>query len=152
MSVGQICNRDTVIARKEDSIVEIAKLMRELHVGSVIIVEDAEDGVKPVGIVTDRDLVVEILAAQIDPDTVAIGDIMSYELTTAQENDGLWETLQRMRAKGIRRLPVVDGQGLLLGILSSDDLLELLAGELGELVRIINKEQEREQRVRGGLA
>jgi CBS domain-containing protein len=149
MSVGQICNRDTVIARKEDSIVEIAKLMREFHVGSVVIVEDVAEGVKPVGIVTDRDLVVEILAAQLNPDTVTIGDVMSFELTSAREDDGLWDTLQRMRVRGVRRVPVVDGNGNLRGILSSDDLLELLAGELGELAKLINREQEREQRVRG---
>lgn len=152
MSVGQFCNRDTVILRKEDSIVDAAKLMRGFHVGSAIVVEDSTGGVKPVGIVTDRDLVVEILAAELDPSAVAIGDIMSYDLITAREEDGLWETLQRMRIKGVRRIPVVDQQGLLAGILTSDDLLEILAGELTELVKIIGKEQEREQKARGGLA
>ncbi len=152
MSVGQFCNRDTVILRKEDSIVDAAKLMREFHVGSAIVVEDSTGGVKPVGIVTDRDLVVEILAAELDPSAVTIGDIMSYDLITAREEDGLWETLQRMRIKGVRRIPVVDRQGLLAGILTSDDLLEILAGELTELVKIIGKEQEREQKIRGGLA
>jgi CBS domain-containing protein len=152
MSVGQFCNRDTVILRKEDSIVDAAKLMRGFHVGSAIVVEDSTGGVKPVGIVTDRDLVVEILAAELDPSAVTIGDIMSYDLITAREEDGLWETLQRMRIKGVRRIPVVDRQGLLAGILTSDDLLEILAGELTELVKIIGKEQEREQKTRGGLA
>jgi CBS domain-containing protein len=152
MSVGQICNRDTVIVRKEESVVDAAKLMREFHVGSVVVVEDTEGGVKPVGILTDRDLAVEILAAELDPNAVAVGDVMSYELAAAREEDGLWDTLQRMRAKGIRRLPVVNGQGLLTGILTSDDLLELLAGELGQLARVIATEREREQSVRGGLA
>jgi CBS domain-containing protein len=151
MSVGQFCNRDTVILRKEDSIVDAAKVMREFHVGSAIVVEDSTGGVKPVGIVTDRDLVVEILAAELDPGAVTIGDIMSYDLVTAREEDGLWETLQRMRIKGVRRIPVVDQQGLLAGILTSDDLLEILAGELTELVKIIGKEQERERRTRGSL-
>lgn len=151
MSVGQICNRDTVIVRKEDAIVTAAKLMREQHVGSVVVVEDIAGGVKPVGILTDRDLTVEILAAKLDPNAVTVGDIMSFDLTLAQEQDGLWDTLQRMRAHGVRRLPVVDAQGLLVGILSSDDLLELLAGEFGQLVKIITKEREREQAVRGDL-
>jgi CBS domain-containing protein len=108
-------------------------------------------GAKPVGIITDRDLVIEILAAELDPNAVTVGDIMSYDLTTAREEDGLWETLQRMRVKGVRRIPVVNQQGLLAGILTSDDLLEILAGELTELVKIIGKEQEREQKTRGGL-
>jgi CBS domain-containing protein len=151
MSVGQFCNRDTVILRKADAIVEAAKLMREFHVGSAVVVEDSEEGAKPVGIVTDRDLVIEILAAELDPNSVTVGDIMSYELITAREEDGLWETLQRMRLKGVRRMPVVNQQGVLVGILTSDDLLEILTGELTELVRIIGKEKEREQKTRGGL-
>jgi len=151
MSVGTFCNRDTVILRKEDSVVEAAKLMREFHVGSAVVVEESGGGAKPVGIVTDRDLVVEILAAELDPNAVTVGDIMSYELITAGEEDGLWETLQRMRIKGVRRIPVVNRQGFLAGILTSDDLLEILAGELAELVKIIGKEQEREQKTRGGL-
>jgi CBS domain-containing protein len=95
---------------------------------------------------------VEILAAELDPNAVAVGDIMSYELASAREEDGLWDTLLRMRAKGIRRLPVVNGQGLLIGILTSDDLLELLAGEIGQLARVVATGREREQSVRGGLA
>ncbi|MGX2039679.1 CBS domain-containing protein [Methylocaldum sp. MU1018] len=151
MSVGQFCNRDTVIVRKEDSIIDTAKLMREFHVGSAVVVEDSAGGTKPVGIITDRDLVIEIVATELDPNSVAVGDIMSYELITAREDDGLWETLQRMRVKGVRRIPVVDRQGLLAGILTCDDLLEILAGELAELAKIIGKEQEREQKTRGGL-
>jgi CBS domain-containing protein len=150
MSVGEICNRDTVVIGKEESIVAAAKLLRQFHVGSVVVV-DRDNGIKPVGILTDRDLVVEILAAELDPNTVSVGDIMSYELTTAREDEGLWDALQRMRAKGVRRMPVVDAQGALIGILSSDDLLELLADELGQLARIIGKEREREQKVRGDL-
>lgn len=149
MSVGQFCNRDTVIASKQDSIVEAAKLMRQHHVGCVIVVEDdAHSAATPVGIVTDRDLVIEILAKEVDPDTVALGDIMSYELVTAHEDDRLWDTLQRMRVKGVRRVPVVDRNGALKGILASDDLLEVLAGEMGELAKIISREQYRERTIR----
>jgi CBS domain-containing protein len=150
MSVGEICNRDTVVIGKEESIVTAAKLLRQFHVGSVVVV-DRGNGIKPIGILTDRDLVVEILAAEMDPNAVSVGDIMSYELTTAREDEGLWDALQRMRTKGVRRMPVIDGQGALVGILSSDDLLELLADELGQLARILGKEIEREQKVRGDL-
>lgn len=149
MSVGQFCNRDTVIVRKQDAIVETAKLMRQHHVGCVVVVEDGDDGlVKPIGIVTDRDLVLEILAEEVNPDDVTIGDIMSYELLTVRDSDGLWDTLLRMRSKGVRRVPVVNDKGGLIGILSSDDLLELLADELGELAKLIKHEQQREHRVR----
>lgn len=149
MSLGQICNRETVIIGKDESITAAARLMREFHVGSVVVVEETERGNKPVGIVTDRDLVVEILAAELDPGVVSVGDIMSFELTTAREDEPTWEALQRMRNKGVRRMPIVDQDGLLVGIISTDDLLELLAEELGQLVRIIGREREREARARG---
>ncbi len=149
MSVGQFCNRDTVIARKQDSIVEAAKLMRQHHVGCVIVVEDDAHGtIAPVGIVTDRDLVIEILAKELEPEKVSLGDIMSFELVIAREDDPLWDTLQRMRAKGVRRVPVVDGLGGLKGILTSDDLLEVLVGEMSELAKLISREQLRELKTR----
>jgi CBS domain-containing protein len=149
MSLGQICNRETIIVGKDESIVEAAKLMRQYHVGCVLVVEPTPAGNKPIGIVTDRDLVVEILAAELDPTTVAVGDVMSYELLTAQADEPLWEGLQRMRSKGVRRMPVVDAQGLLVGIVTTDDLLELLADEFGQLVKIIGREREREALARG---
>ncbi|SMF94662.1 CBS domain-containing protein [Methylomagnum ishizawai] len=151
MSIGQLCNRNTVTVRKEDSIAATAQLMRESHVGSVVVVEDAGTGPKPIGILTDRDLVVEILATGLDPAAVGVGDIMSYPLAVAREDEGLWEIMQRMRAQGVRRLPVVDGQGHLVGIVASDDLLELLAGELGQLAKIVNQERARERTQRGSL-
>jgi signal-transduction protein with cAMP-binding, CBS, and nucleotidyltransferase domain len=148
MSVGKICNRDTVIVRKLDSVVEAAKRMRQHHVGSVVIVEDAGEGVMPVGIVTDRDLVLEVIAADIDPNTVRVADLTTHELITARETDGLWDTMQRMRNNGVRRMPVVDQRGLLVGIVAVDDLLELLAVEFNELSRIIAREHRREEKTR----
>ncbi len=149
MSAGKFCNRDTVIARKQDSIVEAAKLMRQHHVGCVIVVEnDPHGAIVPVGIVTDRDLVIEILAKELEPEKVSLGDIMSFELVIAQEDDPLWDTLQRMRVKGVRRVPVVDRLGALKGILTSDDLLEVLAGEMSELAKLISREQLRELKTR----
>jgi CBS domain-containing protein len=148
MSVGNICNREVVIARRDDSIVEIARLMRRHHVGSVVICEERHGHNKPVGIVTDRDLVVEVMATSVDEGEVSAGDIMSYELLTAREQDGLWEVMQRMRARGVRRVPVVDKDGGLLGILTADDIIELLAGELGDFAQLIVREQRREREVR----
>ncbi|NJD06868.1 MAG: CBS domain-containing protein [Methylococcaceae bacterium] len=144
MSVGYYCKRSVVTASKQDSIVTAAQLMRQNHIGCLVIVEDTGAGNQPVGVLTDRDLVVEILAAEINPDDVTVGDIMSFELLTAWETDSIWETLQRMRVKGVRRVPVVDQKGLLTGILSSDDLLEVLSEELSQLAKLSNREQQRE--------
>jgi CBS domain-containing protein len=144
MTIGLICNRDVVIIRRDESIHQAAKLMREHHVGSVIVVEDTPLGVKPIGVLTDRDLVVEILAPQLQPEAVSIGDVMSFELVTAGEDDGIWVTLKRMRSQGIRRLPVINQVGVLVGILSMDDILELLVGELNDLVKLTGREREQE--------
>ena len=150
MTIGLICNRDAVIIRSDESIHQAAKLMREYHVGSVIVVEDTPLGVKPVGVLTDRDLVVEILALQLQPEAVSIGDVMSFELVTAFEDDGIWVTLKRMRNQGIRRLPVTNQAGMLVGILTMDDILELLVGELNDLVKLTGREREQEILKRNG--
>lgn len=145
MGIGEICNRDTVFTRKDSSIGEAARLMREHHVGNLVVVEEAAGRRVPVGILTDRDLVIEILAKGVDMNAVTVGDIMSGELITARETDGIYDTLQRMRAKGVRRLPVVDAGGGLVGIVAVDDLLDLLADELTALARLVSREQARER-------
>jgi len=145
MSVGRICNRTTVVARRGDSVLEVARIMRQNHVGSVIVVDDTAGAATPIGIVTDRDLVLEVIAAELDPEAVTISDLVARELVTAHEADSLWDTMQRMRSHGTRRMPVVDDSKQLVGILSVDDLLELLAVELNELARVSAREQAHEQ-------
>jgi len=148
MTVGKFCNREVIIADKDSSIVEIAKLMRRHHVGDVVLVTGDGDRVKPVGILTDRDIVIELLACDVDLNSVSAGDVMSYELVTAQEEDSIWDTLQLMRAKGIRRVPVVNDRDELEGILSIDDLLELFAEELNLLAKVPFREQLIETAIR----
>ena len=144
MSVGEICNRETVVIQESASILETAELMRSHHVGSVVVVENESAPPRPVGIITDRDLVVEVLAAKVDFERVTVGDVMSFELMTALESDGIWDTIHRMRTKGVRRVPVVDTQGALVGILSMDDFLDFLVDELSDLVRLVKREQKSE--------
>ena len=148
MTIGTICTRETVIAKKDDTIVTVAQLMRRHHVGDIVIVKEGEGENVPIGIVTDRDLVVEVLAQELSPDAVTVGDIMSYELVTALDSDGIWTTLQKMRIKGVRRMPVVNQRGGLVGIVSLDDVLGLLSEELSGLTRIVGREQERERTTR----
>ena len=148
MTIGTICTRETVIAKKDNTIVEVAKLMRQHHVGDIVVIKESEGENIPVGIVTDRDLVIEILAQELSPDTVTVGDIMSYEIVTARDDEGIWDTLQKMRAKGVRRMPIVNQRGGLVGIVTLDDLLELLTDELAGLAKIISREQERERTAR----
>ncbi|MDX1776547.1 MAG: CBS domain-containing protein [Desulfobulbales bacterium] len=141
MTVGKFCNRDVIIANENSTIVEVAKLMRHHHVGDVVIVSTNGGRVKPIGILTDRDIVIELLACDVPLDAVVAGDIMSYELVTAKEWDSICDVLQRMRAKGIRRVPVVNAADELVGILSINDLLELFAEELNLLAKVPFREQ-----------
>jgi len=148
MSAGEYCNREVVVVLKSEPVSEAISLMRSHHVGDVVVVETTATGTKPVGILTDRDIVLEILAEGVDLGAVSIGDVMSYELVTVTEDTKLIDTIKLMRDKGVRRIPVVNQQGELQGLLSVDDILELLAEQLTDIVDLINKELNREGRLR----
>jgi CBS domain-containing protein len=148
MSAGEYCNRDVVIVSKDESVSAAIELMRSHHVGDVVVVETIEETTMPVGILTDRDIVLEILAEGVDLDAVAIVDVMSYELVTVTENTTLIDTIKLMRDKGVRRIPVVNEKGGLEGLLSVDDILELLAEQLTDIISLIGKEQSRESTLR----
>jgi CBS domain-containing protein len=150
MPIGDLCNREVIFARRDDSIVSAAELMRRHHVGDLIVVDDREGLRVPVGILTDRDLVVEILAKGVALDAVNVGDIMTTELLTARESDDTYDTIARMRNGGVRRMPVVNAQGALVGIIAVDDLLDLLAEELGSLAKLVARGQAREHHRRRG--
>lgn len=127
---------------------EAAKLMREHHVGCLIVVSKDDDGVRPIGIVTDRDIVIEVLAEEVPMDTVTLGDVMSRNPILAREDDEMWDTINRMREKGIRRVPVVDSNGFLVGILAIDDMIEIISEELSNMVSLISREQVQEKKHR----
>jgi CBS domain-containing protein len=118
------------------------------HVGDVIVAIKDELSRKPVGIVTDRDIVVAIVAAQDDPDVVTMGDICSRPLITVSEKASVLEATQLMRQHGIRRLPVINAESALVGIVTADDLVQVLAEVLGGLSEAITKEQSREAKLR----
>lgn len=145
MTVGKICNREVVFIHKEASIPEAARLMREYHVGDLVVVKEKTGKRVPVGIVTDRDIVLEIIAEGVGMNDVSVGDIMSSDLITARESDDVLDTIKMMRAKGIRRLPVINDDNELAGILSVDDLIDLLSEQIVDLARLIAREQTREK-------
>ncbi len=148
MTAGAYCNRDTVVARPETSIHEAAKLMREHHVGCLVVVDDRHISNVPVGLVTDRDMVVELLAQGVDPASVTVSDIMSVDPVTVDEDESLWDAIRKMSARGIRRLPVVDKNKALAGLLAVDDVLDLLSVELSQLTNLFILEQKREKQSR----
>lgn len=144
MPASEICNREVDIVQRDSNVHEAAKLMRQHHVGDVVVVDERKGVPVPVGIVTDRDQVVEIMAPGLLQMVITVGDIMAPKLVTVKDSTGIYEAIQYMRAEGVRRLPVVDSNGGLIGILTLDDLLELLAEEMLELSKLVKHEQKKE--------
>jgi len=143
-TIGELCNREVVVASADTTITAAAKLMRHHHVGCIVVVEESGGARMPVGIFTDRDIVLEICAMELDQDLLTVGDIMSRDLVTVRESEGVLEAMEIMRYKGVRRLPVVGAEGQLTGIISVDDLIDVVAEELGELTKVLAREQARE--------
>jgi CBS domain-containing protein len=148
MPVGELCIRQVVIAPRDTSVLSAAKLMRQYHVGDLVVTDETAGRRVPVGIVTDRDIVLEVLGQELDAASLSLNDIMTGDLIAVREHEGVFQTIQLMRAKGVRRAPVVNGEGALVGIVSVDDLIELLAEELSELVKLVSREQKREAEMR----
>lgn len=149
MPIGDVCVRDVVVAGPETTVREAARLMAKQHVGNLVVVrEEARGRVVPIGIVTDRDIVRNVVAEALDARVFTLGDLGVRELVTVSEDLGIFECLQHMRLHGIRRMPVVDQYGSLVGIISLDDMIQLLAEEMGELGKLIAREQAYEEALR----
>jgi CBS domain-containing protein len=147
VEVGKLCTVDTVCCARDAS-VQAAMLMRKHHVGDVVVVDEPDGERMPVGIVTDRDIVVSVIALGFDPLGLQVGDIMTDDLLVAQSHDDVTHTIERMRLRGIRRVPMVGEGGVLAGIVSADDLLRFLAEEMEDLARISPYQQQHERRSR----
>ena len=141
---GELCTRNVVFVTRDETVEAAAKLMRHHHVGALVVVDETDGRRVPVGIVTDRDIVIEVCAANLDQNAITVGEIMGPELAKVREDEDLLETLSHMRYKGVRRLPVVDTAGDLVGLVSLDDLLEAFAEQMAEMVRALRREREHE--------
>lgn len=148
MRVSEYCNREVVVLEQEASVTEAARIMREYHVGDVIVIRSQQGKRIPVGILTDRDIALEIVARSADPEVVSAGDAMSYELVTVNEDDDLMHAIEIMRDKGIRRLPVVDLDEALVGILTVDDVLDLFSEVFIDIVHLVDRQRRREAKTR----
>jgi len=156
MNVGSVCKREVMTIDPEATVFEAAQRMRQFHVGNLVVVEHAEGETVPVGIITDRDIVVSMVAEDIpDHHSMLVSDLLSSELITANEAEQLDEVIERMSENAVRRLPVVDDTGRLVGIFTLDDgilfVADKMSGLLGDLVdlaRIIHRQRDLEKRVR----
>jgi CBS domain-containing protein len=147
MNVSEICKRDVVVAFRSDELATAALRMRDKHIGYLVVVE-GDDGQEPIGVLTDRDIVVTLVARDVDLRSVKVEDVMTRGPVTVKETDSVGTALQAMRRIGVRRVPVVGGRGQLVGVLSLDDVIDGLAEELGSVAASIRNERRIESAVR----
>lgn len=148
MRVGEFCNREVVIIDQESSVTDAAQVMRKYHVGDVIIATEQYGKRIPTGILTDRDIALEIVAKGADPESLSVRDAMSFELVTVNEGDDLMRVIDLMRDNGIRRVPVVDNDQALVGILTVDDILDLLSEVFVGIVHLVDSQRRKEEKTR----
>ena len=148
MNIGELCNRVVIYVHEDEPVRRVAEMMRRYHVGNVVVIQFGDKELKPVGLVTDRDVVVEVVAEGVDPDEITAGDIMSENLLLAREDEEVMDVVEAMRKKGIRRVPVVDVGGTLVGVLALDDLLQIFASGLSAMADIVGTQRYQESRLR----
>ena len=148
MTIGNICNRTVVWVTEDTTIKQAAEVMRDRHVGSLVVVQQADAGLIVTGILTDRDIAIVAVARDFDPFTLKVADVMSAQPVTVGEEDSIVDAMAQMRNRGIRRVPVTTGTGVLVGIVTLDDLLDIVAQELQALVQVITSERRQEARTR----
>lgn len=124
---------------------DAARLMRDRHVGDLVILEEVGDDQTPIGMVTDRDLVVRVLAEGRDPSTCAVREVMRAPVVIACDIEDAATAMERMQRHGVRRIPVMDPNRKLVGIVCLDDLLKQLASDANALVAIVTREQRDER-------
>jgi len=148
MLLKDVCTLDVACCGPNTTVREAAKAMRRSHVGDLIVVDDPEGERTPIGIVTDRDLVLEVLGNGLDPNHTAVARLMRQPVVIANEDEDITAVIARMRTHAVRRVPVVNTRGATVGIITLDDLLRMLVHEAGTLLEIVSNEQNQERRTR----
>jgi CBS domain-containing protein len=143
MNIGKLGRRNVVTVREFDDLTQAAQLMRDKHVGYLVVVapSPAENALRPIGVLTDRDIVVAVVGRDINPRELRVGDVMTREPVVIGEGKSVSAALSEMRRIGVRRLPVVGGLGQLVAVVSLDDILEHVAGEMLEVAGSLRNEQ-----------
>jgi len=144
MKVEHYCKRNVAAINGSADVVDVARLMRERHVGFLVVFRDNDPLRSPIGVVTDRDIVLQVTAKEVDPRAVTAEDIMTRQPMIATEEEDVSDLIEGMRLAGIRRAPVVDSRGALSGIIAIDDVIDVIATLLGHVAGSIKTEQRRE--------
>jgi CBS domain-containing protein len=148
MLLKDACTANVVCCGPQTTVLQAASLMRHRHVGDLVVVDDPENEGIPLGVVTDRDIVVEVLGNGLDPAKTTVGSLMHTPVVIAQESEDTNQVIERMRAHGVRRLPVVANEGEVVGIITLNDLLRLFVADANSLLGIMTKGQVNEQHSR----
>ena len=148
LTAGEVCTRTVTVAFRNTTVGEAARLMRDNNAGCLVVVDEVQGLRIVVGLLTDRDIVTDIIAAEVNPDTLRVEDVMTTELVTARETDSLIDLLRSMRRKAVRRIPVVGARAELVGLVTLDDLLDIVSEELVLLVGAIDSQSQRERPMR----
>jgi CBS domain-containing protein len=149
MTIGSICTRRVITVDRGINIPAAAAVMRENGIGYLIVTDVASGGGSPIGVITDRDIVVKVIAKDVDPRSLTVGDVMTPDPLTAAEDDDISTTLRRMRRLGVRRVPVVGAGGHVSGVVSIDDVVDHIAGQLTDVSSSIRNELRFERTLRG---
>lgn len=144
MEVGDLCSREVYLVSRDEPLVVAVREMRRRHIGALVVVEPRGESMTPIGIVTDRDVVCGQLARQKDLFCLNVGDVMTPEPMTVEETSGTAEAIGRLSARGVRRAPVVNEGGELVGLISFDDLLPAVAAQLSALAQLIGAQARHE--------
>lgn len=148
MLLKEVCVLDVVCCGRETTVTEAARMMRQHHSGDLIVVDDPKGERTPTGILTDRDIVVEVLGNDLDPAKTTVAQVMSSKLVIGEASEDTVVAVERMHAHGVRRLPVVDQKGSLIGVFTLDDALKQHAERAAEFVDIVAKGLTHERRTR----
>jgi CBS domain-containing protein len=148
LTAGEFCNRKVATTSKNESLVDAARRMRDRHVGSLVIIDDDEGKRVPVGILTDRDIVVGAAAEGRQLSALQVGDVAGDDLIKSREDEDLRAVVKRMKSYGVRRVPVVDRAGSLVGIIAFDDVVLYLSDQLHDLATMVEREQALERQLR----
>jgi len=149
MKAGELCQRDVVVASAHELVTDVARRMRAHHVGSVVVVEHSVNERIPIGVLTDRDIVVQLVA--LDParlEHAVVSDVLVDKVVTARQDEDLDDAISRMRTHGVRRLPIVTESGALVGIISVDDLVDHIAEQVSSLAALLSDQRDRERQAR----
>lgn len=141
MRVQDICTHHVAHIVATESLIEAAVMMRERHVGNVVVVETMDGKRRPIGILTDRDIIVAVVAAGLTPESLLVSDVMSKPVYCCGGTQSVFDAIAIMHDQGIRRLPVLDENGSLLGIIAADDIWIALSNQLKILGEITVRER-----------